>query len=70
MRIHGIATSDSGTLVGIERLGATGSVSREQARFYRSEDGETWTMSTGPAGTMFRRVIFGYGEPSEQCPAP
>ena len=69
--IHGIATSeDTGTLVGIERLGSTGEVSRQQARFYRSEDGETWTMSNGPAGTMFRRVIFGYGEPSEQCPLP
>ena len=69
VNIHAIATGDSGTHVGIERLGTTGDVSEEATRFYRSEDGETWTMTKGPAGTMLRRVVFGYGEPSAKCPA-
>lgn len=69
VKIHEMARGDSGTFVGVERLGATGTVSNEPTRFYRSEDGGVnWTMSTAAAGTMFRRVVFGYGLPSAQCP--
>jgi hypothetical protein len=71
VRIHEMARGDSGTLVGVERLGDTGNVSKEPTRFYRSVDGgQNWTMSTAAAGTMFRRVVFGYGLPSAQCPMP
>jgi hypothetical protein len=66
-----MARGDSGTLVGVERLGSTGGISNEPNRFYRSEDGgANWTMSTAAAGTLLRRVVFGYGLPSEQCPMP
>jgi hypothetical protein len=69
VRIHEMAVGDSGTVVGVERLGDTGTVSKEPSRFYRSEDGGVnWTMSTAGAGTMLRRVVFGYGLPSAQCP--
>lgn len=69
VKIHEMAVGDSGTLVGVERLGDTGNVSKEPSRFYRSEDGGVnWTMSTAAAGTMLRRVVFGYGLPSAQCP--
>ncbi|MEP6654171.1 MAG: hypothetical protein ABJA82_12480 [Myxococcales bacterium] len=71
VRIHEMAVGDSGTLVGVERLGDTGNVSKEPTRFYRSVDGgQNWTMSTAAAGTMFRRVVFGYGLPSAKCPMP
>jgi hypothetical protein len=68
VRIHEMARGDSGTLVGVERLGDTSNVSKEPSRFYRSQDGVTWTMSTAGAGTTLRRVVFGYGLPSAQCP--
>jgi hypothetical protein len=70
VKIHQMARGDSGTYVGVERLGSTGEVSKEPSRFYRSEDGVNWTMSTAAAGTMLRRVVFGYGLPSAQCPLP
>ncbi|MDZ4697982.1 MAG: hypothetical protein SGI86_22815 [Deltaproteobacteria bacterium] len=61
--IHAMARGDSGTFVGIQRENAS-------TRFYRSSDGINWTLVTGPTGTSLRRVVFGYGTPSAQCPLP
>jgi hypothetical protein len=59
--IHAMARGDSGTYVGLERASVS-------SKFYRSTDGVTWTLVQGPSGTSLRRVVFGYGLPSEACP--
>ncbi|MEM6989371.1 MAG: hypothetical protein AAF721_02700 [Myxococcota bacterium] len=55
---------DTGTFVGFERDGAT---------FYRSTDGEQWVElppeAAGP-GTDITQVVYGYGTPTAECPAP
>jgi hypothetical protein len=61
--IHAIARSDKGTYVGIQRQSSSN-------RYYRSQDGINWTLVSGPGGTELRRVAFGYGSPSAQCPLP
>jgi hypothetical protein len=63
--IHAIARSDvTGTFVGIERT-----YSDPVNRYFRSSDGGvTWSPISGPGGTSLRRLAFGYGEPSKDCP--
>ncbi len=54
---------DTGTFVGVERDGAT---------FYRSTDGAEWTelpADAAAAGTDITQLVYGYGDPTAECPA-
>ena len=59
--IHSMARGDSGTYVGVDRSGGAD-------RFFRSTDGLNWVQARGAGGTSLRRVVFGYGQPSQTCP--
>ncbi len=62
MQLHTVASSDeTGTLVAFNQ---------GTSAFYRSIDhGATWLPATGPGtGPNLGRIVFGYGQPSANCP--
>lgn len=57
-----VADSGEGTIAAVSRNG--------DSFYYSDDNGASWQAADAPAGNDIYRVIFGYAQPSAQCPAP